>query len=300
MPLRALSKLTPESILARASSNPKYGKALVNGLNLRHTHCMTTRLILLLTLLLVLSVRGESLKLDTLKVGSTTYSNVVILGANSTDLYFKHSHGLANVKLKYLGPELQRRFDYNPKTAEEAEKRQTEDDLRYESAIAKTQAGSADKSTPAKLPGALGVDTGLADPISDSSLMGKSGPKLEVDKWLEDKPTLEGKFVMMCFWAPWSAPCRQWIPELNALQKKYNEKLAVVGISPGPESAIADMPEPHPEFAQAIDAKAKLCLAAGVNSLPYVLLCDPKGTVLYQGHPGAITEKKLQAILAKQ
>lgn len=239
------------------------------------------------------------MNLDTLKVGSTTYSNVTLLGANATDLYFKYSGGLANVKLKYVGPELQKRFGYDAKAADEAEKRQAEDNQLFDSAVAKAATAKADKAPSARPIGSLGGETGLADPVSEASLLGKASPKLEVDKWLGDKPDLDGKFVLISFWAPWSAPCRQWIPELNALQKKYTDKLVVLGISPGPESAMTDLPEPHADFASAIDSKMRLSAAAGVTSIPYVLLCDPQGIVLYQGHPGAITEKKLQAILAK-
>jgi hypothetical protein len=83
------------------------------------------------------------------------------------------------------------------------------------------------------------------------------------------------------------------------LQKKYADKLVVVGVSASPETDISDMTDPQINFASALDAKAKLSAAAGVTSVPYAMLVDPKGTVLYQGHPGAITDKKLQAILAR-
>lgn len=238
------------------------------------------------------------MRLDFLKVGTTTYTNVTILGANTTDLYFRHSQGFANVKLKYVGAALQKRFDYDPRVAEEAEKRQSEEDFLYQSALAKAQAEKSGKANGGKNKASLGLATGLADPVSEKSLLGKPAPKIEVDKWLSEKPALEGKFVLISFWAPWSAPCRQCIPELNALQKKYANKMVVVGVSAEPEGEISEMPEPRPEFASAIDSKAKMSVAAAVTSIPQVLLCDPKGTVLYQGHPGALTEKKLEAVFA--
>ena len=122
---------------------------------------------------------------------------------------------------------------------------------------------------------------------------------MELDKWLSDKPSFEGKFVLLDFWATWSVPCRQYIPELNALQKKYAEKLAVIGVSAESESDVSDMSEPRIEYPSGLDSKAKLTAAAGVTSIPCVLLMDPKGVVLYQGHPAALTDKKLQAILAR-
>jgi cytochrome c biogenesis protein CcmG, thiol:disulfide interchange protein DsbE len=249
-------------------------------------------------MLAVLCAAGEPLKLPLLKVGSVTYSNVTILGANSTDLYFSHSQGFANVKLKYVEPDLQKRFDYNAKAAAEAERNQAENDVLYQSALVSRDA-AASKSVPARSKAALGSETGLADPVSERSLLGKPAPALEPDKWMGDKPSLEGKFVLLSFWATWSVPCRQWITELNALQKKYADKLVVVGVSTESESAIAELSEPRIEYALAIDAKAKLTAAAGITSIPQVLLRDPKGMVLYLGHPGALTEKRLQAILTK-
>ena len=43
---------------------------------------------------------------------------------------------------------------------------------------------------------------------------------------------LEGKVVLINFWATWCGPCRMEIPEFNELQKSYHEKgLEILGIS---------------------------------------------------------------------
>jgi cytochrome c biogenesis protein CcmG/thiol:disulfide interchange protein DsbE len=272
---------------------------LVKAAGFVHTGSMTKWFSFGILLWFVFAAIGETLKLDTLKVGTTTYSNVMVLGANSTDLYFKHSYGFANVKLKYVAPDLQKRFGYDPKTAEDAERRQTEEEVLYQTTMARSTPGKPGPTGAPKPKGSLGSETGLSDPISDKALLGKAAPALQVDKWLSEQPSLEGKFVLVSFWASWSAPCRQAIPELNALQKKYADKLTVIGVTTETEADLSQMSEPRVEYASAIDSKAKLSAAAGVTSIPYVLLTDSKGVVLYEGHPAALTDKKLEAILAR-
>jgi len=238
---------------------------------------------------------AATLTLDSLKVGLVTYTNVTVLGANATDLYFTHAQGIANVKLKYLTPEMQKRFNFDPTAAAEAEKKQSEADVLYQSTEAKAfydrsraAAEAADYVPPTS-------EESLSDPLTKNSLLGKAAPALELDKWLTDKPVLEGKFVLVTFWAPWSIPCKKSLTELNALQRKFLNKLVIVGVTS--ESEIPS--DLKVEFASAVDSKSKLSGALGINSIPTVLLLDNKGIIRYQGHPAAVSEKKLEALIAK-
>ena len=139
----------------------------------------------------------------------------------------------------------------------------------------------------------------LADPVSNTSLIGKPAPAIDGGKWLGEKPTLEGKVVLVVFWAPWSIPCRKYIATLDGLQNKFGGKLAVVGVTSESEAEIAEMTEPKIGFPSLLDPVAKFSTSVGVTSIPYVMLVDPKGIVRYQGHPAAITEKQVEGILAK-
>ncbi len=256
-------------------------------------HCPTVLLVLW-----AFSCMAAPVKLDSLAVGPVTYSNVTVIGANATDLYFTHAQGIANVKLKYLNAQLQRQFHYEPSVAAEAERKQVEADLNYQSDLAARMAlHTQSRTNLARKPSSF--EESLADPISEASLLGKPGPALEPEKWLTDKPITEGKFVLVEFWAPWSIPCRKSIPDLNALQKKFADKLIVVGVACDSELENSDQAEPKLEFASAVDSKNKISNAAGVSSVPCVLLMDTNGVVRYQGHPAALTEKKLQALLAR-
>ncbi len=246
------------------------------------------------------SCLAAPIKLDSLKAGTVTFSNVTVIGANQTDLYFTHAQGIANVKLKYLSSDLQKRFNYDPTVGAAAERRQAEADLDYQAALASHVAAQRQSRTNAARLAPASFEESLADPIADSSLLGKPAPNLEPEKWVSEKPVTEGKFVLLDFWAPWSYPCRSSIPELNALQKKFADKLVIIGVSPESEAEGGSGAEPKLEFASAVDIKNKLSSAAGVSSVPCVLLIDTNGIVRYEGHPAALTEKKLQALMAKR
>jgi thiol-disulfide isomerase/thioredoxin len=261
---------------------------------------MTLRLFLSgLWLVLTPWLLAATIKFDSLKVGSTTYSNVTVVGMNETDLYFKHDHGISNVKLKYLDPAVQKQLGYDALIAKEAEQQREQEQSRYSATLGQAATQEAQRAARAAKKTASTSEESLADPISAQSLLGKHGPPLQVEKWLTEKPSTTNKFVLVTFWAPWSIPSRKAIPQLNALQKKFGEKLVLIGLCAEPAEEVEQMTDAKIEFASAIDTKSKLANAVGVTSVPCVLLLDPKGVVRYQGHPAAMDEKKLEPLLTK-
>ncbi len=78
---------------------------------------MRTRVILVLSLILMDSTAFADEKLPVLRVGSETYSNVTVTEVTATDIYFISNKGLANAKLKDLDPALQKHFHYDSAAA---------------------------------------------------------------------------------------------------------------------------------------------------------------------------------------
>jgi thiol-disulfide isomerase/thioredoxin len=241
-------------------------------------------------------------KLDRLKVGSLTYTNVTIVSFSATDLYFSTDKGIKNVKLRLLDPETQKLFDYDPLAAAEKERKQSLDDAKYQSSVVARSVSSGARAAAQSANGndkrRKSSEDNVADAISEQSPIGKPGPAIAAGKWSGSAPapTLKGKFVLVTFWTPWSIPCQKWIPQFNALHKKFSDKLEVVGFVPESDADATDL---KVEFPFAPDEKAKYQTALGVKSVPFVALMDPTGIILYEGHPAALGEKELKSLLAR-
>jgi thiol-disulfide isomerase/thioredoxin len=130
------------------------------------------------------------------------------------------------------------------------------------------------------------------------SIIDKKAPRLRVEKWVTDKPDTTGKFVLIDFWATWCPPCRKAIPELNAFQEKFKDKLVVIGISDEPKKKIEDFNDPKPLYSLAIDSRKKMYNEINVSGIPHVLLIDPSGIVRWEGFPFLTGHELTEAVVA--
>ncbi len=262
---------------------------------------MTLRLILGATLaLFILPVRAEDY-LATLKVGKEVYTGVTVTSVTATDVYFSHNGGLGNAKLKDLAPELKTRFRFNPGRAKERQQQQAEGNAIYTKHL-KDAGDSAREGLTPEDP-ADDIDQlrprGMGLHGAKHSFLNQPTPSIEIEKWLTKKPDLAGKFVLVDFWATWCGPCRQSIPHLNELSRKFAGRLVVIGLSDESEVAVRKMASPKIDFSIAIDTQHRTLRTAGVRNIPHALLIDPSGIVRFEGHPDSLDEKPLEMLMAK-
>jgi hypothetical protein len=245
----------------------------------------------------VVSLRAASVKLDSLTVGSVTYSNVTVVGANATDLYFTSDQGVSNVKLQFLSPELQRRFHYDPAAATKAEQQKMDDDKRFQENLAATMAArlqAARENHEAQIQASYSA-AGLSDAVSADSPIGKPAPDLKFDKWIGQEPDLAGKLMIISVWSPKSASCRKWIPSLNELHKTFAGKIEMIGVTTATEAEVEQV-DPKIDFPCALDPDGTFISNAHIMSLPCVMLVDTNQVVRYLGHPAAVTTNTLQTL----
>jgi thiol-disulfide isomerase/thioredoxin len=115
--------------------------------------------------------------------------------------------------------------------------------------------------------------------------------------------TLHGKIVLLAFWATWCPPCREEIPELNELAKRYPNQLVVIGVSQddGPASDVR-------AFAQKIGMHYPIVMGSremsdeygGVPALPTTFVVNADGGVVQKHmglYPIEVYDAEIRALL---
>jgi thiol-disulfide isomerase/thioredoxin len=236
--------------------------------------------------------------LDVLKVGIDTYTNVTITSVSATDIFFTHSRGMANAKLKDLDSALQKHFGYNAGQAAVVEKNHAaanaefHQQLLHQPAVAPPADARTQPSSPAD-------DDFVAPQLYAKSVRGLRAPAFVVESWLTDRPDAGGKFLLIDFWATWCGPCRRSIPELNGFAARFKDRLVVVGVSDESEADIRKMTDPHIDYAVASDPQGRMSSALAITGIPHCILVDPRGIVRYEGMPTYLDDAKLQHFLDK-
>jgi thiol-disulfide isomerase/thioredoxin/Flp pilus assembly protein TadD len=132
--------------------------------------------------------------------------------------------------------------------------------------------------------------------------VGEPAPSLASVKWVKNGPVEIGRSLTVVeFWATWCGPCKTSIPKLTALNKKYHDRLIVVGLSNEELPTLAPFVTAQGTAMDyqvgMVDEAVHEGYMAGRDGIPYSFLIGADGKVIWHGHPMAL-KKVVAAVLA--
>lgn len=146
----------------------------------------------------------------------------------------------------------------------------------------------------------------LAGPLSaEPPAVGAEAPPLAQFAFEGNLPVLEGKVVLLDFWASWCAPCRETFPILAEMQAEFGAQgLVVVGVSLDQRAKDYQrfLDRLKPAFATVRDASAQAAEAYQPPAMPSSFLLGRDGRVaarwLTHFEPKRYRESLREAIVA--
>jgi thiol-disulfide isomerase/thioredoxin len=131
--------------------------------------------------------------------------------------------------------------------------------------------------------------------------VGDKAPALSSVNWVKGEAVKpEGRITVVEFWATWCGPCRESIPHLTALQKQYQDKVQIAGLSneepPTVKPFVDNMGAKMDYHIGIADQPTYNSYMEGIDGIPHAFLIDATGVVLWAGHPAALGEPLAQLV----
>lgn len=147
---------------------------------------------------------------------------------------------------------------------------------------------------------ALAAAVGVGARLPEIGLVDLNGKKIS-------RKSLAGKVVIVDFWATWCAPCKEELPVLQRLYKKYGKRgLVVVGISVDRDKANVRSFAKKLKLSFPIvhDAKHVVSGRFEPSTMPSSYVVDRKGVIRhvhkgYRSGDDKKIEREVKALLAK-
>jgi len=140
--------------------------------------------------------------------------------------------------------------------------------------------------------------------VVNGNILGKRMPPLpaalNVTRGATASTSTGNGVVLVYFWAPWCMACHENVPTLSRLQQTYGARgLRVVGMVREPPARLLEFTQRNKlAYPVASDPGGALFDSLGVRSLPYAVLVDRNGIIVWQGDPIGLDTRTVETTLA--
>jgi peroxiredoxin len=136
--------------------------------------------------------------------------------------------------------------------------------------------------------------SGAAAPAPAFTLASRAGQDVSLAQY-------KGQVVMLNFWASWCGPCRQEMPLLESIYKKYNKMgFTMIGVNVEPDSNAANewLKATPVSFPILYDRDSKVSKLYDVAGMPSTVIIDRSGKlrVLHRGYKAGDENEYLDSI----
>ncbi len=130
--------------------------------------------------------------------------------------------------------------------------------------------------------------------------LNEKAPNINITDWVLNKPAdtnLQGKYIVLEFWATWCGPCIAAVPHMNELQSKFDDpELLFLSIT---DEAVAKINRTlervdfHSSVVTDLSKQTQINFGdgkRGLDAYPMTVLIDKEGIIKWIGHPELLTE----------
>lgn len=142
----------------------------------------------------------------------------------------------------------------------------------------------------------LPADLTLAAASTEGLAIGQTAPEFSLttlDGESFSLAALQGKPVVLNFWATWCGPCRRELPALQASAERYSDNVTIVGVDQAEDADIVQryVDELGLTFPIPMDTDGKVGEAYRVRGLPTTYFIDSEGVIqrIWAGEMNSIT-----------
>jgi len=140
---------------------------------------------------------------------------------------------------------------------------------------------------------------------TESVKVGDKAPPLNIERLLQapgndaaDWGKLEGRVVVLEFWATWCTPCVKEIPRLNDLVERFRDRVQFISITDEQEPAIKQFLRHRPIKGWiGLDTDRSAFEAYGVQSIPVTVIVQRDGRMAARTRPERINASLLQDVI---